>query len=368
MIKDLFGSVAAIPGSDSADRLMHVDLRLRAFLRCALATTLQFNALDRMTAAANDNGGAVRTAAAEIDNIKILELLHEALSNSRGAALLYEYESVLPLADIYQYEMFHEGLVRLHDYSTGRIYTPPEIFRALYDESSGVLNNKLPNAPPSTGIDCTLDVMFRAWLIAGMIRDFYRLRPATKKLSLNMSPADTDLKEYQETARCILSLAAESGFKNIIIEALEHQPWLEHRRTFLQSLQIFGINIALDDYGAEKGYNYKHTIDDFSENSGLNHPLIIKLDGQVVRNFLEKDDEALVRRLREIKAHSPGSLIVAEWLNSVEEVLELNRKLIYYGLNGSIHMIQGAYIKDTPLEFLTKLGKTAFRGGTPSIS
>lgn len=269
----------------------------------------------------------------------LLQKLLFAATKSDRANIHFEFEQALPLCHAQKPYGFFEALPRLTD-DRGHKLMPGNIFPVI---------NSI-----QTEVGSTMGALLRLWIAIAQIRTFYETHDTSERLSINIYPADIDHAYQREGLTSILAQAHACGYSNIVLEALESGAWTSERLTFLKGLQEFGITLAIDDYGAADGAHSTQTLADFSAQPLL-HPLIVKLDGHTVRDYLDKDDRAIFTRLDEIKAYAPQAKVVAEWVKSAEEAGILLRKIAENGHPEAIHMVQSRDLGETCDIFLKKM-------------
>lgn len=272
-------------------------------------------------------------------SLPILKDLDTILQGGRGGKFYFRYEEAHPLPSVNKSLSFHEALIAMQD-KHGAAISTAEVLAAL-DE------------PPMGG---DLGPIFRAWLIVAQINDFYTHHIPSARLSLNILPGDTDSAFFRQTVTLGMKLAQQAGLSGIILEAVENEPWTPARREFLQSLRPLGATLALDDYGAPQGYNQADTLLAFDEPPAV-YPIIVKLDGQIVRAFIDKGDTTVIDRLREARLISPRATVVAEWINDAADAKVFLSKLATYGLDKEVHLVQGRTLPASPRTFLREMAQ-----------
>jgi EAL domain-containing protein (putative c-di-GMP-specific phosphodiesterase class I) len=315
------------------------DLPIDAFLR--FERELHDGFRNRLDAAIAAQATATDGETADIDHARHLAVLRELSKTfipGNHANLYYEWEKALPTSPETVARGFNESLVRLRTENGGAI-TPKQLFEALEDEHFG---NDLATS-------------FRLWNVFASIAEYNSIG-RTSGLSVNIVPRDMDSAEFRETLDRGIALFKQCGFAPLILEATEYDPWKRERRLPLQDIvKKHGLTLAIDDYGAEGGYNYKKALQLFARDMPPGR-LIVKVDGQVVTDFLNHRNENLIDRLREIDDICEDPLVVAEWMPNIEDILALRERLKPYGLDHLIGLVQSIYLqKETPSSILRKL-------------
>jgi EAL domain-containing protein (putative c-di-GMP-specific phosphodiesterase class I) len=265
----------------------------------------------------------------------ILEKLYQAL-NREGGHLVFRYEPTLPLYPDYEQASFNEALITLEDADGVEIHGGK-----LLDAIHGAHN----------GHDVGLH--FRLWLIFAQITDF-TMHKEGERLSINIMPADTDAAPFRETLRQGLEIAQRESSNEIILEAVENKFWNRERREYLKGLTDTGIALAIDDYGAPEGFNNSQMLERFN-NGRSPGDLIVKLDGQLVRAFIDENDLTILEKLKEIQEQCPSATVVAEWVKDADEARALMERLNGFGIGRSIHLVQSRTITDSNQLFLSKI-------------
>lgn len=323
MMKQCFDRTAQHSSANPAERFAALESRCRG---------LAAKALER----------AYNRAAADIENMNItpqsvgrFDILKNAFdaASGNGAALFEaEFEATLSLSARNTGEAFHEALVRLHDGKGGRVF-PDTLFEA------------------TDGFDGTDEAgrALRLWIFTKQMKEFYETHDRAAPLSLNINPIDMRNAEFRKGLEEALSAACDHGCRNVVLEALEQAPWEEEEALALKGFRDrFGVKIAIDDYGARKGYHNPQTLQRLA-------PDFVKLDGHLVRDFIEKKDGDLLMRLREIQHVCPKAHVVAEWVASPEEINDVMERLRRNDLPSTIHLVQGRDLHETPRSFLSRL-------------
>ena len=272
-------------------------------------------------------------------HVLVLKDLLAATTRSGKAILSFEHEKVLPVSIDHDCLGFEEALIRVRGES-GNVVTPKKLFDALSDPRFGA----------------ELASSFRLWLIFAAIRDFHAAPGRTMGLSVNIVPHDLDSPAYRESLERGLDLFEKCGYSPLILEATEYDPWTPQRLSFLKdTVKKYRLAVAIDDYGAPEGYNQAKTLADFAEGMAPGS-LIVKVDGQVVMNFLQNKNMDLIDRLREIKALCPSAIVIAEWVPSIKDTRLLLDRLRPYGLDDLIGLVQSSALQnETPSTFLRKM-------------
>ncbi|HTK84701.1 MAG TPA: EAL domain-containing protein [Patescibacteria group bacterium] len=273
-------------------------------------------------------------------HLSVLKDLAAALApGAHKAAIFFDHEKALPVSVDYLFHSFQESLVRLRG-ETGTPISPKDIFDALADEH----------------FDTDLATSFRLWLTFASIADYHHVQRTTR-LSVNIVPHDLDSNEFRDKLDQGLTIFSKCGFSPLILEATEYDPWKRARRLFLKEMaEKHEVLVAIDDYGAEDGFNYKDSLKRFARD--IPGPLIVKLDGKLVTDFIENRNENLVERLHEIQKICPDAVVVAEWMPTIEDIPALRRRLTEYGVGDMIGLVQSVYLQnETPSSIIRKLDR-----------
>ena len=307
------------------DAFLHLEERYRAFLAASLLVVIS----------------STPATPEKLPTRALLQKLLRAATKQNNSRFDFDFEQSLPMNIGYKPDSFYEALPRLVD-DHGHKLMPVDIFPAV---------NSI-----NMEVGSTMGALLRLWIMSAQIRKFYEVRDAEDKMSININPADLDHSYYREGLANVIAGAQACGYGNIVLEALECGPWTPERLAFISSLQEYGAILAIDDYGDPDGYHDKKTLIDFSSAS-TGRSLIVKLDGHIIRNFMDKNDEALIARLAEIRAHAPQAKVVAEWVKSAEEAQDLRQRIAEKGFEGAIHMVQSRDLHETWDIFLRNMGK-----------
>jgi EAL domain-containing protein (putative c-di-GMP-specific phosphodiesterase class I) len=269
----------------------------------------------------------------------VLKDLLAAITQSGKAGLSFDHEKVLPVSAWHDRLGFQEALIRVRGESGGMV-APKKLFDALSN----------PCLAPD------LASSFRLWLTFAAIREFHAV-PRSMGLSVNIVPRDLDSPAYRESFERGLDLFEKCGYTPLILEATEYDPWTPQRLSFLEKMvKKYGLALAIDDYGAPEGYNQATALADFTKAIPPGC-LIVKVDGQVVMDFLQNRNMDLIDRLREIRALCPSAIVIAEWVPGVKDTRQLLERLRPYGLDDLIGLVQSfALQNETPSSFLGKMG------------
>lgn len=281
------------------------------------------------------------TSRPALDDQKTLATLQEVLSgmmNQRPAAITAVFEDLRPLARSYQRAAFSEALVRLSD-RRGTNVCPHDIFKAI--------THPLVADGLAAGV--------RLWLTASAIIDFYSTHSRRDLMSLNMNAGDSERADFQSSMITITDALRRQNFPASVIEATETTPWTKRSLSFLFDMNARGHPVALDDYAAPTGHINKETLAVISKAPARMAPVYIKIDGEVIRNFIDEGNTALITHLQDIRRLRPDALIVAEWISSAEDARKMMDALKTHGLENAIHLVQGRDIKETSDRFLQKL-------------
>lgn len=273
-------------------------------------------------------------------HLSILKDVASALSpGAHKANVYFDHEKALPVSVDYLFHSFQESLVRLRGES-GAAISPKDLFEAIEDSRFGT----------------DLATTFRSWLIFASIADYHQV-PRTTGLSVNVIPHDLDSQQFREKLDQGLTIFSKCGLAPLVLEATEYDPWMRARRLFLKEMaEKYDLLVAIDDYGAEDGYNYKASLERFARE--MPGRLIIKLDGKLIVDFIENRNEDLVERLHEIQSICPDAVVVAEWIPSVEDIPRLRRRLDEYGVGNMIGLVQSIYLQnETPSSLIRKLDR-----------
>jgi len=319
---------SAHPEDSPLQELNRFEKSLREQFREKLANVL--------ASQATDNPNPVDIAHAR--HLSVLKDLAAALApGAHKAAIFFDHEKALPVSVDYLFHSFQESLVRLRGES-GAAISPKDLFDAVGDESFGE----------------SLATSFRLWLTFASIADYHHI-PRTTRLSVNIIPHDLDSSEFRDKLDQGLTIFSKCGFSPLILEATEYDPWKRARRLFLKEMaEKHDLLVAIDDYGAEDGFNYKDSLKRFARD--IPGPLIVKLDGRLVTDFIENRNENLVERLYEIQKICPDAVVVAEWMPTVEDILALRTRLNDYGVGDMIGLVQSVYLQnETPSSIIRKL-------------
>lgn len=268
--------------------------------------------------------------------------------SAKKAGFVFDYEQTLPLSSQYKNLTFHEALFSFKD-SNGHLLTATDILNTI----------------DNTAFKPVLGQAFRLWLIHAQIIDFYKNKPPHARLSINIYPQDTDHKDFRNGLRHGLELIHDAGYHHIILEAVENAPWTEPRYQFMHMLAKNGTIIAIDDYSAPSGHNHLSTLKQFADGE-TGEKIVVKVDGTIIRNFLDQNDTALIKCLRDIKIHAPQATVVAEWINSAADANNLLTRLNSYGLRHAIHLVQGRDLNDTPRDFVKKITRAPGSSDEPA--
>jgi EAL domain-containing protein (putative c-di-GMP-specific phosphodiesterase class I) len=328
MIKDDFGQAAA-PAHGAQEQLRLFEVNLRRQFSEKLSSVLK------------------NSSSADAKNLTLLHELAAALKCEGGSSLAFAWDNVLPVSATGAAQHFREALVRVSD-RQGKPITPEKLFSAAQDAAF----------PPD------LAASFRLWLTFRPVINFYDAGH-TEGLSVNVMPTDIDLPFFRDALETGLKLTQACGYNKLILEATEYAPWTPARLAFLKRVtEENGVRIAIDDYGAPQGFNGPECLPAFAACKNL----IVKVDGQLIDDFLMSGSPALVHRLRDVKKTCPDALVVAEWVTSAEETRNLIRRLESYGLGDAIDMVQDRDLGlETPASFLKKLSAARGPTGPPGL-
>ena len=137
--------------------------------------------------------------------------------------------------------VFRRALLRLTDEDGERV-PPDRVFAALEAAGSGLASS------------------FRTWLPFAQVRTF-REAGNTEPLSLNIRADDLGSAAARKTLDRGLTLAGAAGYGPLILEATEQARWDGEAVQFMAGLAArHHLKIAVDDYGAAKGYNDATTL------------------------------------------------------------------------------------------------------------
>lgn len=190
--------------------------------------------------------------------------------------------------------------------------------------------------------DLRLDSRFRFWLGFAAAETFFNVTDAFTHLSINIpayaaaSPYFTE--RFEHGARM---LAQDHPGKGLIIEMLEQQPWNDAQRRCMAALKARGVGFAVDDYGAFDGFHTPRSLQLAAEYSAPQPPLV-KIDGGLTTACLKSGDfKPLTDRLAEVQTHTPGALLVFEWVQNAREVAHITCKMQQAGVTMPISYVQG---------------------------
>lgn len=329
-INDHFTQIAA-QGDSPLQELNRFEHHLRDNFREKLSRILTANTI------------ALESDTVDIEHARHLAVLKELAAalapGAHKATIFFDHEKALPVSVDYLSHSFQESLVRLRG-ENGASISPKELFDAVEAERFG------PDLATS----------FRQWLIFASIADYHQIS-RTIGLSVNIIPHDLDSREFREKLDEGLTIVSRCGLSPLVVEATEYDPWKRARRQFLKDMaEKHKLIVAIDDYGAEDGYNYKESLERFARD--LPGRLIVKLDGKLITDFIENRNEDLVDRMHEIQSICPDAIVVAEWIPTVEDIPLLRKRLDQYGVGHMIGLVQSVYLQnETPSSLIRKLDR-----------
>jgi|GEM_PF-2875440 len=312
----------------------------------AFERTLRQNLLETLRVGFDRDRAAPMPADALRDKHReTLSTLLKITSPHHAYSLIHRYEETKALAAGKSYIGFHEALVTVHC---------PDHDLSMLDVREALEN---------PAFNSEADRHFRLWLMTVQIIDFYKTHDKDQRISVNVVPMDVDHDDFRQGLTKLMEIVKECGYTPMVLEATEYSSWAGARSDFLKGLKSLGAIIAIDDYGCPHGYNDASSLDIF--NIPTDPDLIVKIDGKIVRSFMDKDDMSLVQHLRNIQARTPDAIIVAEWVNSCAETKELCKRLKTHGLENIIHFVQSYTITESSGTFLQNMNEPVTPAPSP---
>ncbi|MDF1883918.1 EAL domain-containing protein [Sulfurimonas sp. SAG-AH-194-C21] len=234
----------------------------------------------------NDIAEEVHAVAAK--NLNILTKVKEAIENSKIISFFQ------PIVDSNGLVCKYESLVRLMD-NNGSILVP---FVFLDIAKQGKYYTQITS--------CVLANSFNA--LAKMDCD----------VSINLSAIDMENEAIREDIYRLLQNSGSKA-KRVTFELLEDEEMKDFEviKTFITKVKSFGVQIAIDDFGA--GYSNYERLLDFQ-------PDIIKIDGSLVKNIESSRFSVSIVKSIILFAREQGLSVVAEYVEN-EKIFNILKEL-----------------------------------------